>query len=205
MNNRLIPLDIVRAGMCIGCGSCVAQADAPDTHMQFDAYGHLKPHGPPAWLRRRSARLTHTCPFSPAARNEGQLAAELFPTAAQRDASVGRFHTAYVGYVAAEDFRRQGSSGGMVSWVAAELLRTGAVDAVAHVAPGEDPAAPRFAYRVSRSEAELRSGARSRYYPVELSGVLAAIRATPGRYAIVALPCFTKALHLLRASDPVLS
>ena len=133
LHQLLSPRDIVRSGMCIGCGSCVAHADAPETHMQFDAYGHLKPHGPPAWWRRRSARLTHTCPFSPAARNEDALAAELFPTAAQSDASVGRFHTAYVGYVAEEDFRRQGSSGGMVSWVATEVLRQGLIDGVAHV------------------------------------------------------------------------
>src|SRR4051812_18289942 len=98
MNKLLSPLDIVRSGMCIGCGSCVAQANAPDTHMQFDAYGQLKPQGPPEWLRRRSARFTHTCPFSPAARNEDALAAELFPTAAQSDAALGRFQTAYVGY-----------------------------------------------------------------------------------------------------------
>jgi coenzyme F420-reducing hydrogenase beta subunit len=93
----------------------------------------------------------------------------------------------------------------MVSWVAAELLRTGRVDAVAHVAAATaaDGEAG-FAYGLSRSEAELRAGAKSRYYPVELSGVLRAIRATPGRYAVVGVPCFIKAVNLLRAADPVI-
>jgi coenzyme F420-reducing hydrogenase beta subunit len=206
MHTLLSPRDIVRAGMCIGCGSCVAQADAPDTHMQFDAYGHLKPHGPPAWLRRRSERFTHTCPFSPAARNEDQLAAELFPTAAQRDASLGRFHTAYVGYVAEEDFRRQGSSGGMVSWVATELLRKGFIDGVAHVVATEDPhnAGRFFRYRISRTEEAIRAGAKSRYYPSDLAEMLTMIRAVPGRYAVVGIPCLIKAVQLLCRADPIL-
>ena len=92
----------------------------------------------------------------------------------------------------------------MVTWVAAELMRTGLVDGVAHVAPAPAPGA-RFAYRIARSLPELRAGARSRYYPVELSGVLAEIRATPGRYAVVGVPCFIKAIHLLRAAEPLLA
>ena len=92
----------------------------------------------------------------------------------------------------------------MVSWVAAELLRTGLGRRRGARGAGCGPA-PRFAYRISRSAAELRAGARSRYYPVELSGVLAEIRATPGRYAVVGVPCFVKAIHLLRAADPLLA
>ena len=91
----------------------------------------------------------------------------------------------------------------MVTWVAAALLEAGLVDAVAHVAP--QAADPRFAYCLSRSLSELRAGARSRYYPVELSGVLAEIRAVPGRYAVVGVPCFVKAIHLLRAAEPLLA
>jgi coenzyme F420-reducing hydrogenase beta subunit len=77
------------------------------------------------------------------------------------------------------------------------------VDAVAHVVP-TDPATGRlFAYRLSHSSDELMKGAKSRYYPIELSGVLDQIRQTPGRYAIVGIPCFIKAIHLLRRIDPV--
>jgi coenzyme F420-reducing hydrogenase beta subunit len=61
-----------------------------------------------------------------------------------------------------------------------------------------------FAYRISRTVGELSEGAKSRYYPVELSSVLEEIRATPGRYAIVGVPCFIKAIHLLRRIDPVI-
>jgi coenzyme F420-reducing hydrogenase beta subunit len=154
----------------------------------------------------RSARLARTCPFSPAAANEDQLAAAAFPAAGLHHAAVGRHLAAYVGSVAEEGFREHGSSGGMVSWVLVELLRQGLVDGVAHVVAAEDPQREGrfFRYRLSRTEAAVRAGAKSRYYPVELSEVLGLIRATPGRYAVVGVPCFVKALQLLRREDPVI-
>lgn len=205
-NERLLsPRDIVGSGLCIGCGSCVAQADEAGPRMRLDRYGLLKPAGPARWLSRRSASLARTCPFSPSARDEDDLAAGEFPAAPDHP-SVGRFRVAYVGHAAEAPFRDQGSSGGMVSWVLAELLRTGLVDGVAHVAATEDPRREGrfFRYRISRTADEVRSGAKSRYYPVDLADVLGTIRSTPGRYALVGVPCFIKAVQLLRREDPVI-
>ena len=189
--------EVLGAGLCIGCGACSAR-------MALDAHGLYRPDAPPARLRRPSATLARICPFSPHAADETRLAAARFPAAPGHDDRLGRFEAAYVGAVAEGGFRDAGSSGGMVSWVAAELLRAGLVDGVAHVAPAPAPG-PRFAYRIARSLPEIGAGARSRYYPVELSGVLAEIRATPGRYAVVGVPCFVKAIHLLRAAEPLLA
>lgn len=189
--------DLLAAGLCIGCGAC-------SERMRLDAHGLYRPAGAPGALGRPDPALARLCPFSPQATDETALAAARFPAAPGRDGRLGRFEAAYVGAVAEAGFRDAGSSGGMVSWVAAELLRTGRVDGVAHVAPAPAPGA-RFAYRIARSLPELRAGARSRYYPVELSGVLAEIRATPGRYAVVGVPCFIKAVHLLRAAEPLLA
>jgi coenzyme F420-reducing hydrogenase beta subunit len=159
-----------------------------------------------AWAEEPSRTVARACPFSPEAANEDEIAAERFPRPAHRDPLIGSFETAYVGHVAEGGFRPGGSSGGMVSWVAAELLRRGLVDGVAHVAPA-DPDKDRrfFRYRISRSVEALHQGAKSRYYPVELSEVLAEIRAVPGRYAVVGVPCFIKAVNLLRAEEPVLA
>lgn len=174
--------------------------------MGFDAYGFLKPQGPATWRNRPTERLARTCPFSPAAMNEDELAQARFPAARHADAHVGRFETAYVGHVSEADFRANGSSGGLVTWVAAELLRLGLVDGVAHVAPVEEEGADArlFRYRISRSPAAVREGAKSRYYPIELAEVLQEIRTAPGRYAIIGVPCFIKAVNLAREADPVL-
>ena len=171
-SERLVgPRDIVSAGLCVGCGACGAR-------MHWDGQGFLKPdtgEGP-------IADFADLCPFSPGAANEDMIAAERFADAPTADPRIGRFEAAYVGHVIESPFRANGSSGGLTSWVAAELLQTRAVDAVAHVAPADPRTTGRFFdYRISRSIDELMSGAKSRYYPVELSRVLAEIRPTPGR------------------------
>lgn len=196
MAEALHPRDIVASGLCIGCGGCAAT-------MAMDRDGLWKPDD----VIDTGATFAARCPFSPAAANEDAIAAERFPAPARRTDLLGRHESTWVGHVAEGGFRANGSSGGMVSWVAAELLRTGAVDAVAHVAPVTAPQEDGrfFAYRLSRDAGEIAGGAKSRYYPVELSAVIAAIRATPGRFAVVAVPCFVKALHLLRRTDPVIA
>jgi coenzyme F420-reducing hydrogenase beta subunit len=200
----LSPLRVVRSGLCIGCGSCVAQSDPTQAHMVFDRYGQLRPFGPDTWWRSASARLARTCPFSPAAPNEDQIAETLYGNAELHPA-VGRYLSAYVGYAATNGFREQGSSGGMVSWVLAELLGRNLIDGVAHVVGCDDPSTENrfFRYRISRSLDDIRRGAKSRYYPIEASEVLREIRQVPGRYAVVGVPCFIKAVQLLRLEDPV--
>lgn len=202
------PGAVVQAGLCVGCGSCVAQAGAPvQAAMVMNRDGLLQPAGAPLWWHAPSTVLAHTCPASPAADDETLLAHALFPSAAHADPLVGRFEGAFVGSVAEGDFRAQGSSGGLVTWVAAELLARGLVDGVAHVQPCADPqgqGGSLFRYALSRNVASLRAGAKSRYYPVEMSEVLREIRAVPGRYAVVGIPCFIKAVQLLRRQEPVL-
>lgn len=194
------PKDVVEAGLCIGCGACATQAGKLD----WDGFGQLKPDGD--WIARRTPEFERICPFSPAAANEDEIASERMPDARESDGLIGRFETAYVGAAAEDQFRAQGSSGGMVSWVAAELLRKGLIDGVAHVVPVDPHEEGRFfRFRISRSPEQVQQGARSRYYPVEMSRVLDEIRAVPGRYAIVGVPCFIKGVHLLRREDPLLA
>jgi coenzyme F420-reducing hydrogenase beta subunit len=172
--------------------------------MEWDRDGFLKPNGPAQWLSDRTNTLARTCPFSPAAADEDAIAFREFPSANNVDNRIGRFEAAYVGHVGEGDYRAEGSSGGLVTWVAAQLLETGAIDGIAHVVPA-DPASGRlFRYRISRTLPELRQGAKSRYYPVDLSEVLREIRTTPGRYAIVGIPCFIKAVRLLQRADPLI-
>ena len=197
-SDRLVsPGEIVRSGLCVGCGSCASA-------MRWDRDGFLKPDRASTLAEAPSERFSNQCPFSPAAANEDEIAAERFPAAHAADPRIGRFEAAYVGHAIEDPFRRNGSSGGLTSWVAAELLRTGAVNGVAHVAPADPARDGRlFAYRISRSLDALSQGAKSRYYPVELSSVLREIRDTPGRYAVIGVPCFIKAIHLLRRIDPL--
>ena len=201
------PGDMVRAGLCIGCGACVAQSAVAGARMRMDEDGLLHPDGPDGWDIGTAERFARICPFSPEAVDEDRIAAECFPQADKHDLATGRYMAAYVGHASEGNYRAEGSSGGMVTWVAAELLRRDAIDAVVHVQAVEDPQADgrHFRYRISRNETELRHGAKSRYYPVELSEVLRSVVDVPGRYALVGIPCFIKAVQLMRREHPLLS
>jgi len=206
---HIAPASIVRAGLCIGCGSCAARPQAipegdaaPVARMRLDTLGELRPAAATSWMREGPRDFARICPFSPEAPDEDELADALFASAAHSDPRIGRFERAYVGHAAEGDYRQRGSSGGMAGWTAAELLRRGLVDAVAHVLPVEGSRL--FRYGISRSPLALARGAKSRYYPVEMSQVLREIRETPGRYAVVGVPCFVKAVQLLRREDALM-
>ncbi|WP_299361562.1 Coenzyme F420 hydrogenase/dehydrogenase, beta subunit C-terminal domain [uncultured Paracoccus sp.] len=200
------PGQIVRSGLCIGCGVCVA--DQQQARMAWDRFGQLKPDGPADWRDAPDPRFSAICPFSPAAADEDEIAAARLADAPLHDDRIGRHVSCHVGAVVEPPFRPAGSSGGMVSWVAAELMRRGEVDAVLHVHPRpqrKGANGPFFGYRIARTVDDLLAGARSRYHPVHLADVLAEVRRVPGRYAVVGIPCFIKAVHLARAQDPVLA
>jgi coenzyme F420-reducing hydrogenase beta subunit len=112
----------------------------------------------------------------------------------------------YAGWVIEADYRAKGSSGGVASWLLVELLRLKAVDHVVHVAanPSSGGDRPLYQFSVSSSCEEVRNAAKSRYYPVEMSGVIAEMLQRPGRYAVVGVPCFIKALRLACRESAVL-
>lgn len=199
------PADIVRSGLCIGCGACAGLAPAGRAGMEFDAHGLLRPRADADWMATGPRGFAGICPFSPRAADEDAIAADVFPAAPRHAASVGRYESAWVGHVAEDDFRLHGSSGGLVSWVACELLAKGLVDAVVHVVPCAEPQREGrfFSYRISRTREQVRDGAQSRYHPIELSTVLREIAERPARYAVVGIPCFIKAVQLLRRHDPL--
>jgi coenzyme F420-reducing hydrogenase beta subunit len=202
MNNAEKIKQIVDGGYCIGCGGCAYVA--PDAvKMEFDRYGMLQPEVAAELDEGNAVAILKVCPFSDDGANEDELAARLFPDAKQ-DARLGRYTGLYAGYVAEGGFRARGSSGGMVSWLLSELLAKGVVDKVLHVAPTAATSGRLFAYTVSSSVEEVQRGAKSKYYPIELSEVLNRVRAEKGRYVLVGVPCFIKAVRRLALIDPVI-
>jgi coenzyme F420-reducing hydrogenase beta subunit len=74
------------------------------------------------------------------------------------------------------------------------------VDRVICVQPNPDPARL-FVYAVTASSDEVRAGAKSAYYPVELSQAIQTMLREKKRYAVIGLPCFLKALRLAMLTD----
>lgn len=191
--------EVVKANFCIGCGAC-ASIKGTSTTMRPDSNGLYQP----ILLPSRSDQLKKTelavCPFgSPV--NESMLSAQLFPDT-QKHQYIGKYLEAFAGYVKNFDERSNSSSGGVGSWILEELLEQGMVDGVAHVGSATGEAV--FKYKMSRSANEIKAGKKSKYYSTEFSDVVSEIRTTPGKYAITGVPCYIKAIQLLRNSDPIL-
>jgi coenzyme F420 hydrogenase subunit beta len=196
---------VVSGGYCVGCGACAALRPAR-LAMERDLYGRLLPRllspapAEATWLDPRTV-----CPFSDHSRNEDAISADAFPAAAHQDDRIGRWESLQAGYVTEGQFRENGTSGGMTSWVASELMRRDLVDAVLHVKPASQPAKGLiFEYAVSHTVEQVQEGAKARYYPCELSTVMRYVRDTPLRFALVSLPCFARAARLLRSQDPLI-
>lgn len=197
---------VIDGGYCIGCGACAALPNSPFS-VALDQWGcyTAKREENAVDAGRESAAL-EVCPFSESAADENVIGSSLFSQYGSPHDRIGYYSKCYAGYVAQDKFRKAGSSGGMGSWLLCELLERDHVDAAIHVCQRSQAETNSVLYEfaISTTAEEIKAGAKSRYYPVELSEVLRAVRSTPGRYAIVGLPCFVKAVRLLACTDPVI-
>ncbi len=196
---------VVEGGYCSGCGACAAVADSP-LKMALDQYGRHQP------TKDKEAETNNTqvlavCPFTDQSLDEDQLGQELFGSDCTHHDRIGYHLATYAGYVAEENFRSRGSSGGMGTWILHELFSQGLIDRVIHVKQHQPDAddSSLFRFEISDSIEEIRRGAKSRYYPVEISEVINLVRQQPGKYAIVGVPCFIKSIRLLAKQDSLVS
>lgn len=111
--------------------------------------------------------------------------------------SVGSFS----GWSMDNEIRENSSSGGLTTWLLLTLLEKNLVDGVVHMVPASGDRL--FEYRVSRTAEQIRAGAKSRYYPGELSSSLRELIEVPGRYVVVGIPSFIYELRLLQDIDPL--
>ena len=198
---------VVGGGYCVGCGACTSGREDSPLHMKLDEFGMFKAFSRVETKAGLLGNPLAVCPFSGDALDENKLGAELFGAHATPDSQIGYHLASYVGYVAEGAFRMQGSSGGLTSWLLCQLLDRQWVDHVIHVRPRVPDSQDRrlFSYQISSTTGEVCLGARSHYYPVEMSEVLRRVRQQPGRYVLVGLPCFVKAIRLLVRNDPLLA
>ncbi len=198
---------VVDGGYCVGCGVCAVVGDSP-VEIRMRASGQYA-HATKADTNGGASdtEVLSVCPFSGEGPSEDAIGEELFGEHCEYYDGIGYYRGTYAGHVKAGTYRRDGSSGGMGTWILAELFRRGLIDGVVHVREATEPdeAGPLFRFTVSRSMQEIRRGAKSRYYPVEMSRVLEQVRELPGRYAVVGLPCFIKAVRLLAKQDPLIA
>jgi coenzyme F420 hydrogenase subunit beta len=188
---------VIETGRCVGCGGCAFLAGG---RMELDKFGYFRPVLP---LNKQSAELANACPFLAPELNEDVLADRFLPDTPNRDHKLGKYFDVLAAHVEEDDFRETGSSGGMGSWIASELLNSGRIDGVIHARPVARTAseAPFFRYGISRRVEEIRRAAHSHYHVVEFSEVLVEVKRTPGRYLFIGVPCMVKAIRRAQVAD----
>ncbi|MGZ0708192.1 Coenzyme F420 hydrogenase/dehydrogenase, beta subunit C-terminal domain [Coraliomargarita sp. W4R53] len=188
--------NVIAKDYCIGCGLC-APISQGKLKVKFNHDGFYQPDG--QWDQidpTIATRILQVCPFSDDGAHENEIAASKF-SHLPHDEAIGYYEAIAASSVIDDKQRFKASSGGIVTWLLTRLMELGKIDGVLHIGDEvpSDMSKKYFKYRISRTTEAIQSGGKSKYYPVELSEVIAELLEKPGRYAIVGLPCFIKALR----------
>lgn len=178
--------------------------------MKINEYGEYKPY----FIEENKVDtpndnipLSSVEPMMDESPNESDISKELYSNIPdiKFHSRLGYYGELYAGYVKEEDYRQNASSGGVGTWILKELFEKELIDGVIHVKENNDKdSSVLFKYDISWSLDEIKQGAKTKYYPVEMSEVLKKVRETPGRYAIIGLPAFIFSVRLLAKQDPVI-
>lgn len=188
--------EIVEQGLCAGCGLCQSLAGAEQVEMVMTRAGFLRPRVNRPLDDALLRLIEETCPgvhmtgLPPSARSsDGQL-----------DPIWGHWLRFGRAHAVDPDVRYRGSSGGVLTALAAWMLETGRVERIVHVAmSAERPL--RSTAHVSADRADVERAAGSRYGPAAPLVELAAVLDAGVRFALIGKPCDIAAARNLARHD----
>lgn len=184
---------IVSGGLCHRCGSCIGICPTGVLGLDGEEYPTVK----------NLAACTDcdlcvkVCPgdeFDIVEAYRQQFQSEVDLTSTH-----GNFLEASLSYATDPQIREHSTSGGLVTALLLSLMKRGEIDGAVVIVSD-----PEQIWKgkpiVARSEGEIRAAMKSKYAICPTNSVFAEIRAVPGRYALVGLPCqihgFVKAAEL---------
>lgn len=201
--NRATSIDqVVKAGLCIGCGLCESVSQGNVT-MYMTPEGTLRPAPANAFKPADEKMLLSICPGIHVKPRRAAHASEVKvddPVAPLQDEVWGQYSSMQYAWATDPEIRYKGSTGGVLTALARHLLASHQAAFIYHVKA--DPQAPiQSIATISTTSDEILAGTGSRYGPVApLTGLLEALdRDEP--FAIVAKPCDLSAIHNYAAYD----
>lgn len=192
---------VVENNCCVGCGAC---AYVSGSDMTLNPYGEYIPN---EQTQHSASELTNNvCPSLKPELNENVLAENLFADDCKYEPSFGYYMDCFAGYSLEDDIRNKGTSGGMTTWVAAELFKSNLIDGVIHAKQVEHnkPSDPFYKYGLSFSEEEIKKSSKTKYHVMEMSEVLKELDGKNGRFLLIGVPCMIKSLRRLQKFNPTL-
>ena len=183
---------VVKRGICVGCGGCVALDASGASAMERTSSGPKPVFAPGADLPELA---WEACP------GKGVDYPKLYLDHYDRMPDswlVGHIVATRTGFAGDETVRAKGASGGVTTAVLQHLLATGRIDA-AIVAKQGVPAPLEASAVIATTAEEIQAAAQSVYIPVSMLDILP--RLEPGkRYAITLVPEQAAALRRLQHS-----
>lgn len=193
----------VSAEFCCDCGVCAGICPEHNLTMELNRYGEYNP-GKHHKCTTHCGLCEKVCPFLTGNPDENELGKNLFGTipGMHHRLETGHYLSCGVGAVMESKHRMASSFRGLATWFLEELLRKQIVDAVICVEHADDGRL--FQFCSAATPEEVRTGAGSVYYPIEISGMLHKMITEDKRYAVIALPCVLKGLRLAQQRIPKL-
>ena len=191
-------------GLCCGCGVCAGLCPFNSLVLQWNQAGEYQP----VFISdcKNCGICLSVCPFENNNPNEDDIGQDLFsiiPSIHHRK-ETGYYLQSYVGHMISDEDRWNSASGGLATWFLTELMKRDIVDKVICVRKSSSPD-KLYEFFVAETIEDVKSASGSAYYPTEMSGVLKEILQNHKRYAVIALPCFVKALRLAQRKSKHLS
>ncbi len=191
--------DIVANQWCTGCGTCAGCCPTTALSMEPTADGRYIP-------RLDEQRCTScglcrkVCP--PANENFKALNEFVFGKP-PNNILLGNFQQCHLAHSSDADIRFRATSGGCVTTLLLYLLKSKQIDgAVVTRLSNDDPL--RAEPFIARTENEILSAIGSKYLPVPVNVMLRTILDSPGRFAVVGLPCHIHGLRRAQMTIPAL-
>jgi coenzyme F420 hydrogenase subunit beta len=183
--------EVVRSGLCIGCGLCEA-VTAGQVQMSMTDYGSLRPTPLNAFTPEQESQLLAACP--------GVTVEPRTETGFKSDPIWGSYSDLRYAWAGDPDVRFRAATGGVLTALGVHLLRSKKARFILQV--GVDPEHPmRSRWVFSESPQQVIDNSGSRYGPTApLAGLLNALdRDEP--FAIIAKPCDLNAVHRFSKTD----
>lgn len=183
--------EVVEHGLCIGCGLC-ASVTRGRVGMKLTSYGALRPDSVDAFTPEEEAQLLAACP--------GSVVTVPDRGAPCVDPVWGRYFSLEEAWAGDAHVRHLGATGGVLTALALQLVASGEVSFVLHVAASEKHPLVNDSV-ISDSPERIVAGSGSRYAPTApLTRFHQALdRDEP--FAVVAKPCDLSAIHALASTD----
>ena len=187
--------EVVTSGLCVGCGLCESMAGREWIELRLNDKGYLRPSFRQDLDRALEKRILAVCP---GAVIEGPR------DLTRNDPIWGPVGSVWRAQASDDELRHRGSSGGVLTALALDLLDSGAIDAVLHVGP--DPDRPmRSVARISTDRTGLLAGIGARYNPAAPLTEMHRLARDGRRFVLIGKPCDVAAAKRLARRDPVIA